>query len=177
MSNDSWAHIEPDARYTPQISVLVQMMNYARMTTLHAVQGLTTQQLDAVPQGFSNSIGMLLAHIAAVDRLYHHVSFEERAYEEADPAMLGALSMGTEGPPPPTGQSLNGLLAELEASRAATLKAFGGKDDRWLASRLTVPGFEAMNHHWAWFHVMEDEVSHRGQIRILRKQASQGETG
>ncbi|WP_156123379.1 DUF664 domain-containing protein [Deinococcus radiopugnans] len=26
-----------------------------------------------------------------------------------------------------------------------------------------------MNQHWAWFHVMEDEVSHRGQIRILRK--------
>ncbi|WP_029478706.1 DUF664 domain-containing protein [Deinococcus frigens] len=31
------------------------------------------------------------------------------------------------------------------------------------------PYFTEMNHHWAWFHVMEDEVSHRGQIRILRK--------
>ncbi|MFC5848097.1 hypothetical protein [Deinococcus petrolearius] len=24
-------------------------------------------------------------------------------------------------------------------------------------------------HHWAWFHVMEDEVSHRGQIRLIRR--------
>ncbi len=32
MSNVSWGHVEPDARHTPQISVLVQMMNYARMT-------------------------------------------------------------------------------------------------------------------------------------------------
>jgi hypothetical protein len=25
-----------------------------------------------------------------------------------------------------------------------------------------------MNAHWAWFHVAEDEISHRGQIRWLR---------
>jgi len=26
-----------------------------------------------------------------------------------------------------------------------------------------------MNAHWAWFHVAEDEISHRGQIHWLRK--------
>ncbi|MDV6375546.1 DinB family protein [Deinococcus arenicola] len=169
LQSERAVRIEPEPQYTPQIGALVEMMNYARLTTLQAVEGLTVAQLDAVPEGFGNSIGMLLAHIAAVDRLYHHVSFENRLYHEASEAVRGGLSMGREGTPPPTGQSLDTLLAELEASRAATLEALATKDDGWLASRMTAPYFTAMNQHWAWFHVMEDEVNHRGQIRILRQ--------
>lgn len=163
--------IEPEAQYTPQIGALAEMMNYARLTTIQAVEGLTTEQLDTVPEGFSNSIGMLLTHIAAVDRTYQMMSFEGRdsGEGEQDAAMLGGLTMGKEGTPPPTGQSLDTLLAELEASRRVTLEMFETKDDDWLASRMPAP-YNDMNHHWAWFHVMEDEVSHRGQIRILRKQ-------
>lgn len=165
-----WYRIEPQGQYTPQIGALVEMLAYARMTTLHDVRGLTTGQLDAAPPGFGNSIGALLAHIAAVERAYHIFSLEGRDLDpEKDAAILGGLSMGREGTPPPTGQSLETLLEELQASRAVTLEALAGRDDAWLASRLTVPGFDFPNHHWAWFHVMEDEVSHRGQIRLIRK--------
>ncbi|GGL76723.1 hypothetical protein GCM10010840_13490 [Deinococcus aerolatus] len=38
--------IEPEPRYTPQIGALAEMMNYVRLTTLQAVEGLKTQQLD-----------------------------------------------------------------------------------------------------------------------------------
>ena len=64
-----WYRILPQAEFTPRIGALVEMLAYARMTTLQDVQGMSTEQLDAVPPGFSNSVGMLLAHIAAVDRL------------------------------------------------------------------------------------------------------------
>ncbi|GGL76717.1 hypothetical protein GCM10010840_13480 [Deinococcus aerolatus] len=113
---------------------------------------------------------MLLAHIAAVDRAYQMMSFEGRDFGEGekDAAILGGLTMGKEGMPPPTGQCLDTLLAELDASRSLTLETFKTKDDGWLASRMPAP-YHDMNHHWAWFHVMEDEVSHRGQIRLLRK--------
>lgn len=161
--------IEPEPQYTPQIGALAEMMNYARLTTLQAVEGLSVEQLDAVPEGFGNSIGMLLAHIAAVDRAYQIWSFEGRDMGEGDEVIQGGLSMGKNGTPPPTGQSLETLLAELEASRAATLEVFATKDDGWLASHLPASGWDDMNQHWAWFHVMEDEISHRGQIRILRK--------
>lgn len=165
--------IEPEARYTPQIGALAEMMNYARLTTLQAVEGLTTEQLDAVPEGFSNSIGMLLSHIAAVDWVYQMMSFEGRDIGEGDGAILGGLTLGKEGTPPPTGQSLETLLNELAASRTLTLETFAAKDDGWLASRLPVP-YDDMNQHWAWFHVMEDEFSHRGQIRLLRKHVAPG---
>jgi hypothetical protein len=29
-----------------------------------------------------------------------------------------------------------------------------------------------LNAHWAWFHVAEDEINHRGQIRWLRARLS-----
>lgn len=165
-----WYRIEPPPQYTPHIGALVEMMAYVRMTTLHDVRGLTAEHLWATPPGFSNSIGALLAHIAAVDRAYHIWSFGGRDLDpERDAALLGGLSMGREGTPPLTGQSLEALLGELQESRAVTLAALAGRDDVWLASPLTVPTFDFPNHHWAWFHVMEDEVNHRGQIRLIRK--------
>ncbi|MFC4453009.1 DinB family protein [Deinococcus sonorensis] len=160
----------PRPGFTPQISVLVGMMHYARLTTREAVEGLSVQELDALPPGFSNSIGMLLAHMAATDRLYQAASFEGRSCFEADDyaPYVGAMTFGWKGEPV-RGRTLDDLLAELDATRAETLRQLAEHDDDWLTTLLTAPGFDDMNQHWAWFHVMEDELSHRGQIRILRK--------
>ncbi|WP_102127387.1 DUF664 domain-containing protein [Deinococcus planocerae] len=168
--------IEPPPGYTPNIGVLVAMLHYARLTTLQAVTGLNVEELDAIPPGFSNSIGMLLAHIAAVDRMYQRLSFENRDLDEGEMVLYGgAISFGQEGERV-QGFPLEHYLSELEAAREGTLAELARRDDAWLASRLGVPGFDYPNHHWAWFHVMEDEVSHRGQIRILRK-ALAGQAG
>ncbi len=164
-----WCRIEPAPKYAPGIGALVEMMTYARMTTLRAVEGLGLPDLDKVPPGFSNSIGMLLAHVAATDRLYHVVGFQGLDPLETPEyaPYLGAMTFGEEGARV-MGQPLESLLRELEEARAATLRELAQRDDAWLASRLSVPGFEDMNQHWAWFHVMEDELSHRGQMRVLR---------
>ncbi|WP_161881708.1 DinB family protein [Deinococcus alpinitundrae] len=160
--------IEPQPPYTPQIGALVQMMAYARHTTLQAAEGLSVAELDAVPANFTNSIGMLLAHIAATDRIYQYLSFE--GVDPVEPLLpeyapyLGAMTFGAEGERV-RGRTLDELLSNLAAVRAVTLSNLAERDDAWLASPL----FGDANQHWAWFHVMEDEVSHRGQIRLLRK--------
>ena len=48
--------------YSPRIGELVMMMEYARTSTIHAVQHLTKDDLDARPAGVTHSIGMLLEH-------------------------------------------------------------------------------------------------------------------
>ncbi|WP_420595686.1 DinB family protein [Deinococcus sp.] len=164
--------IEPQPPYTPGIGALVEMMAYARFTTLQAVEGLSVDELDAIPDNFTNSIGMLLAHIAATDKIYQYLSFE--GLDPMEPLLpeyapyVGAMTFGEQGEKV-QGRTLEELLAELDAVRAVTLAEFARKDDAWLASRFTVPYFDYANHHWAWFHVMEDEVSHRGQMRLIRK--------
>ncbi|THF71960.1 DUF664 domain-containing protein [Deinococcus sp. Arct2-2] len=160
---------QDDARFTPHIGALVEMLHYARLTTLQEVANLTVEQLDAIPAGFGNSVGMLLAHIAAVHRIYHGLSFEGRdVFEDESFALyrLG-LDLGEAAREHIRGRELSHYLAELEAASALTLEGLAARDDAWLASDLVMGGTVQMNHHWAWFHVMEDEVNHRGQIRLI----------
>ncbi len=166
---ERWYRIAPEAPYTPHIGALVDMLAYTRLMTVEAVRGLSVEELDAVPPGFTNSIGMLLAHIAATDRIYQSLSFEgvDPIHEDRPEyrPYLGAMTFGELGERV-RGRSLQDLLDQLAEVRAVTLAELARRDDDWLAS--PAPN-SRMNQHWAWFHVMEDEVSHRGQMRVLRK--------
>ena len=66
----SLLRIEPIAGYSPAIGRLVCMLTYVRTTTIAAVDGMTMKELDHLHDSQSNSIGALLAHIAAEERSY-----------------------------------------------------------------------------------------------------------
>jgi uncharacterized damage-inducible protein DinB len=159
--------IEPIAGYAPTIGRLVGMLNYARSTTLAAVAGLTLAELDHRHDAGSNSIGALLAHIAAVERSYQVLTFEDRRLSpDEERRWSTALKLGAEGRRALRGSPLEHYLEALAAARRDTLEALAGRDDDWL-ERAVRPA-PAINAHWAWFHVAEDEINHRGQIRWLR---------
>jgi uncharacterized damage-inducible protein DinB len=46
------------------------MMDYTRETKIRAVQDLSVEALDFRISGTGNSIGMLLAHLVAVEKIY-----------------------------------------------------------------------------------------------------------
>jgi len=54
----------------------------------------------------------------------------------------------------------------LTTIQRATLEMLAMRDDEWL--ERSVPVAPKINAHWVWFHVAEDEINHRGQIRWLR---------
>jgi uncharacterized damage-inducible protein DinB len=153
--------------YTPAIGRLVGMLGYARATTLRAVEGLTNEQLDHLQDADSNSIGALLAHIVAVERSYQVLTFEERLLTEAENARWGAaLKLGADGRRELRGRPLEAYVQDLDITREQTLAALAARDDVWLEQVVRVA--PKINAHWAWFHVAEDEINHRGQIRWLR---------
>jgi uncharacterized damage-inducible protein DinB len=159
--------IEPLAGYTPTIGRLVGILLYARQTTLAAVEGMSVAELDHLHDDSSNSIGALLAHIGAVERGYQCMTFEDRvptADEQA--AWEPALKLGAEGRRLLRGRSLDDYIRELSEVRRLTLEGLAARDDGWLERSLRAA--PAMNAHWAWFHVAEDEINHRGQMRWLR---------
>lgn len=150
--------------FTPDISRLVCMMTYVRQTTLDAVRGLTTEQLDHVLDDKANSIGALLMHIAAV----------ENAYQETFGVAVdldrwkAALELGKRARDEIRGHELQHYVDTLHAVRDRTLAEFAKRDDAWLMQESeTRRG--AMNNYWKWFHVFEDELNHRGQIRLIVK--------
>jgi uncharacterized damage-inducible protein DinB len=143
------------------------MLSYARETTLKAVQGLTSEQLDHIHDERSNSIGALLAHVAAVEHGYQVITFEEREPTAVEnEAWSAALKLGDKGRRELRGRGLQFYLDELQRTREATLAGLATRDDAWLEAPLRAA--PALNAHWAWFHVAEDEINHRGQIRWLR---------
>ena len=159
--------IEPIPGYTPTIGRLVGMLTYARNTTVAAVGGLTVAEFDHLHDAHSNSIGALLAHIIVVERSYQVMTFEDRTLSaEENGGWSIALNLGAEGRRLLRGRSVEEYLEELMSVRQVTLAHLAARDDAWL-DRSVVPA-PRMNAHWAWFHVAEDEINHRGQIRWLR---------
>ena len=171
MNEDRLYLITNQPGFTPYMGRLVSMMNYARATTLHAVKDLTTQQLDFVPAGFGNSIGALLAHLAAVEMLYQVRTFEHRwltPEEEESRGLSAALDLGKRISEL-RGRDLAFYANQLETVRNATLEKFATLDDTWLDQEFEFRQGVNTNHYWCWFHVFEDEINHRGQIRLIRK--------
>ncbi|WP_338778962.1 DinB family protein [Metabacillus sp. FJAT-52054] len=155
--------------YTPQIGHLVTQMEYARKTTLEAVTGLTTSELDFLPIKDGNSIGALLLHIAAVEKGFQIEIFDGRSPNEQEMAEWGApYSLGAEGRKSIKGYPLEYYISKLEDVRNRTMSEFAALNDDWLYENR-VWDHHPSNNYFIWFHVFEDEINHRGQIRLIRK--------
>lgn len=156
--------------YTPQISRLLSMMNYARHTTLQSVKNLTADQLDFLLDSDSNTIGALLLHFAAVEYAYQVSTFEKRSLTEEELSEWGAaLNLGGDGRVNIKGNDLNYYLDRMDVVRQRTYELFKTVNDDWLHHEEPFWHNKPANYYFMWFHVFEDEINHRGQIRMIRK--------
>ena len=160
--------------FTPQIARLVSMMNYARHTTLSAVEGLTVNELDYLNDPESNSIGSLLLHIAAAEVGYQAATFDKRELNDEEKHELDtALVLGKKARQEIKGHDLNYYLNKLGQVRIKTLAELAIRDDQWLDEQTSFGADNRVNNYFKWFYVFTHEVNHRGQIRLLRRQANQ----
>ena len=153
--------------YTPQIARLVSMMSYVRQTTIDAVSGLTIAQLDHLHDEKSNSVGALLAHIAAVEKAYQAITLGVR--DEQSDYWRAATDLGDAARTKIRGRPSEAYLADLAQVRSVTLAEFAKRDDKWLYEEKPFWRGQPANNYFKWFHVFEDELNHRGQIRFLVK--------
>lgn len=143
------------------------MLDYARRNTLEDVRGLSVKQLDTQVMKQGNTIGMLLTHIAHVEETYQSVTF--RGVRPTGSAAETILSDA--GREEIRGNELPYYLDRLRVIRAETLTELQKSDDDWLYKEYAPwPNKVPMNNFFCWFHVLEDEINHGGQIRILRKE-------
>ena len=160
--------IEPIPGVTPMMGSLLGMLRYARKTTLSAVDGLTVRDLDHLQDSESNSIGALLNHVAAVEAWYQASTFDEGEWtDQQAQRWQAALELGPAAREQIRGHPLAYYLELLTTVRTRTEAELRARDDVWLAESERFSG-GVVNNHWKWFHVFEDEINHRGQIRWLR---------
>ena len=161
--------------FTPQIGRLVSMMNYARWTTLEEVEGLGVEELDYLHDPQSNTVGALLMHIAAVEVSYQAATFESRDLTRKELEEWGAaLKLGGRARREIRGHEVGYYLGALERVRTRTLAELGQRRDTWLDEEAPFWNNQPANNFFKWFHVFEDEINHRGQIRWILKRAAEG---
>ena len=68
----------PREGFSPQIGTLVSMLEWMRGVILQPVQGLSVAQLDYLHDAKANTIGALLLHLAAIERLYQIHTLENK---------------------------------------------------------------------------------------------------
>lgn len=160
--------IGPREPYSPHIGTLVSMLNWMRGVILQPVKGLTVAQLDYLHDAKANTIGSLLLHLAAIERLYQIHTFEGKKWGDVDsetktqwdvPARLGP-----EARKKIKGNNLTYYLDKLKEVRAHTLAELQKRDDAWL---MEVDA-DSTNNYCKWFHVCEHESNHNGQVKWIK---------
>ena len=161
--------------FSPKIGNLVNMMSYARKTTLDTVRDLTVEQLDFLVVPSANTIGMLLLHIASVEVYYQLATFEGRSMNATELERWKAASnLGDLGRQHIKDDDLNFYLEQLQEIREKTLAELKERDDAWLLKEESFRKDMLINNYFKWFHVAEDEISHRGQMRLIRNHFMSG---
>jgi uncharacterized damage-inducible protein DinB len=162
----------PREGFSPQVGTLVSMLNWMRAKILRPVQGLTVAQLDHLHDEKANSIGALLLHLAAIERLYQINAFEGRKWGDVDSEtekQWGAPArLGKEARKSIKGHELAYYLDKLKEVRQHTLAELQKRDDAWLMQVDSDSAGEPTNNYCKWFHVCEHESHHNGQITWLK---------
>jgi uncharacterized damage-inducible protein DinB len=165
--------IGPKKGYSPQIGTLVSMMTWMRMVLLMSVKGMSQKDLDYLFDDKANTIGALLMHLAATDRIYQINTFEGNSLKDLPTSYKEKWGMAMElGEPARKSIKGNGLdyyLNLLGETREQTFSEFRKRDDTWLMTVDKSWGWGPTNNYCKWFHVCEHESNHNGQIKLLKK--------
>ncbi len=159
--------------YSPQIGTLVSEMTWMRNKVVRTAKGLTTEQLDYLLDEKANRIGALLMHLAATERLYQLLTFDNVPAKEVSGHALFkdwnvAMELGEPARKAIKGNKLEYYLSPLEEVRSKTLSEFRKRDDKWLQAVDKDWPWGPTNNLCKWFHVCEHESHHNGQISLIK---------
>ncbi|MCK5443433.1 MAG: DinB family protein [Maribacter sp.] len=160
------------AGYADQISILVSMMDWMRATVLRSVKGISQKELDFLLDGESNSIGAMLMHLAATERYYQIHTFEGKEWGDFDKKDTDLWNVGSRlgerARKEIKGHPISYYMDKLEEVREYSLRELKNRDDNWLMQSTPLFGNQPTNNYCKWFHVVEHESNHNGQIKYIK---------
>jgi len=153
------------------LEYLTGMLKDARVTTILSITNISVAELDWQYKAGWNTIGALLAHIAAIET-YFRIEFVEdrRLTAEENGKLTPALDMGVHLPKLINQQPVEEYINQLTTSREMMLDALDKVTFDDFTERIEDYDAEnGCNLAWVLYHMMEDEIYHRGQISMIRK--------
>ncbi len=162
--------------YTEQVSILVSMMDWMRATVLRSVEGMSQKELDFLLDKEANSIGAMLMHLAATERYYQIHTFDGRQWGDFDKKDTDRWDIGSQlgdrARKEIKGKPITYYKDQLAEVREFSLSELKKKDDSWLMDSTNFFGNQPTNNYCKWFHVVEHESNHNGQIKYIKSRVA-----
>jgi len=161
---------------SPEIGLFLAQMDDQSRRLTEDTRGATVAELAWQPRPGTNTIGMLLAHNAIVELWW--ISHGALIPPDSD-SVLGigidddGMPIPEDGLPPATlaGKDLaffDDLRARARAFTYEWAKRWTAADLDRTFLRPRADGEWTMNVRWVFYHVLEHEAGHYGQINLLR---------
>ncbi|GAB5550589.1 MAG: DinB family protein [Saprospiraceae bacterium] len=159
--------IKQPKAYDTQIGAMVSMLEDLKTRITQRVRLVNREGTDFLLDENANRIGAMILHLAAIEAYYQVYTFEDRSFNEEEMAKWGlALELGEEAREKLVGKPITYYLNIWSDVRKETLRQLKTKDDQWFKAKTKLSN---MDNHWAWFHVMEHQANHMGQIAMIKK--------
>ncbi|WP_397363276.1 DUF664 domain-containing protein [Olleya sp. R77988] len=162
--------IEVKKGFSPDIGVVVSMLDDLKARVTNSVQHLDQEATDFLLDDKANRIGAMIYHLAATEKYYQVYTIENRGYNKEETEKWGvAMNLGDNGRKQLVGKPIQYYLDIWNEVRKETYRLLKTKDDKWFNAKVKGSN---MNNHWAWYHVMEHQANHMGQIRMIAKRVN-----
>lgn len=159
--------IKAERGFDDQIGATFSMMEDLKRRVTNSVQNLNQAETDFLLDSMANSPGAMILHLAAVEAYYQVYTFENRGFNAAEKAKWElALNLGADAREELRGKPMQYYLDIWDEVRAESKRLLKSKEDDWLKEKVNGT---SMNNYWAWYHVMEHQANHMGQIRLILK--------
>ena len=164
--------IGPKEGFSPHIGTLVSMMNWMRISIRRPVENMTMEQLDYLHDPGSNTIGAMLLHLAATEKYYQLNTFDGMKWGSWNESIKKQwdvpMNLGDEGRKQIKGKNIDYYLTVLKEVREKSIAELKKRDDTWLLKADEAWGWGPTNNYCKWFHVVEHESNHNGQIKWIK---------
>ncbi len=152
---------------SPQITAMISMLEDLKNRVERKVKNMNTYEIDYLHDEKANRIGALVMHLAAAEVYYQVYTFEGRGFNDEEKEKWGiALDLGDKAREKYKGHPIDYYLDEYNKVREKTIKELKKRNDDWFKEVQPLYG---KSNHYCWFHVMEHQSSHLGQILFLHK--------
>ncbi|WP_046757249.1 DinB family protein [Kordia jejudonensis] len=158
--------IKSSKGYDTQIGNVVSMLEDLKGRITRSVANLSQEETDFLLDENANRIGAMIYHLAATEKYYQLYTFENRGFDASESEWAKALSLGENGRKAFQNKPIQYYLDIWDTVRKETLRLLKTKNDAWFVADVANSN---MNNHWAWYHVMEHQANHMGQIRLIIK--------
>lgn len=157
--------IEVPKGFSTDIGQMISMLDNLKSRVERHVVDLDQKGTDFLLDDNANSPGAIIYHLAATEAYYQVYTFEGRGFNKNEEKKWNlALNLGEAARNEFKDKPISYYMNIYDEVRKKTKFLLKDKDDEWFKEMNG-----SMSNHWAWFHVMEHQANHMGQLALITK--------